>query len=408
MKKSVLQKYAKLLVEKGVAIQKGQELNVYINIDQEPLAVEITKAAYKAGAGKVNIEWHSEAVQRVQYKRLSAKKLAKYEDWQLAKLQHRVDVLPARLYVVSDDPDGMKGLNQKKIAQSRMISYPIIKPYLDKVENKEQWCIAGAASPAWAKKVFPNLSKAKAVEALWNAILETSRVGEDPVQAWCDHNEDLRNRCNYLNSLGLAKLHYTASNGTDLTVGLLDNALWLGGSEFALGSNIEFNPNIPSEEVFTSPKKGEADGIVYASMPLSYQGVLIENFSVRFENGKAVEVHAEKNEEVLKQMIAMDETAPMLGECALIPYDSPINKTGILFYETLYDENASCHLALGAGFTNCVKDYEKYSQQELLDMGINDSMIHVDFMIGTKDMNITGIAKDGKEIAIFKNGNWAF
>lgn len=408
MKKAILQKYAKLLVEKGVNLQKGQELHLFIGIDQEPLAVEITKAAYKAGASRVRVEWSSEAVQRVHYKRLSAKALGKVEDFELARLQYRVDHLPARLYITSEDPDGMKGLNQKKIAKGRMISYPIIKPYIDKIENKEQWCIAGAASAAWAKKVFPHLSKSKAIEALWNAILETSRMGEDPIAEWNKHNLDLRKRCDYLNSLGLVKLHYQANNGTDLTVGMLENALWMGGSEFTLGSKIEFNPNIPSEEVFTSPKKGEADGIVYASKPLSYQGVLIENFSVRFENGKAVEVHAEKNEDVLKQMIAMDETACLLGECALIPYDSPINNTNILFYETLYDENASCHLALGAGFTNTIKDYDKYTQQELIDMGINDSMIHVDFMIGTEDMNITGIDKNGKEIPIFRNGNWAF
>ena len=203
-------------------------------------------------------------------------------------------------------------------------------------------------------------------------------------------------------------MRYKSSNGTDFKVGLIDKGIFCGGSEFALGSNIEFNPNIPSEEVFTSPKKGEAEGIVYATKPLSYQGELIENFNIRFEGGKAVEVHAEKGEELLKQMISMDESAPFLGECALIPFHSPINDTGILFFNTLYDENASCHLALGMGFTNCIKDYEKYNKKELEEMGVNDSMIHVDFMIGSEDMNITGITSDGKEIAIFRNGDWAF
>ena len=408
MKKTVLKQYANLLVEMGVGLKKGQELNVYISIHQEALAKEIMIAAYKKGASKVTIEWGSEDIQKVQYRYLTAKKLAKYEDWQLAKFQHRVDVLPARLLVVDDDPDGMKGVNQKKVAQARMMSYPIIKPYIDKIENKEQWCIAGAASPRWAKKVFPDLPKSKAVEKLWEAILDASRMTDDPVQSWKDHNADLRKKCDFLNGLGLKSLHYKASNGTDFTVGLIDDALFMGGSEFALGSNIEFNPNIPSEEVFTSPMKGEAEGIVYSAMPLSYQGQLIENFSVRFEGGKAVEVKAEKGEELLKQMIAMDAYAPYLGEVALIPYDSPIRNTGVLFYETLYDENASCHLALGAGFTNTIKDYDKYTQDELKAKGVNDSMIHVDFMIGTKDMNITGTTKDGKTIEIFKDGNWAF
>ncbi|MDO4198240.1 MAG: aminopeptidase [Erysipelotrichaceae bacterium] len=408
MKKTILKQYAQLLVEMGVNIQKGQELMVFASIKQEALVKEIAVAAYKKGAAKVSVEWGSDALTKVHYRYQSVKQLGKVEEWEKAKLQHRVDVVPARIYIADEDPDGMKGVNQKKVAKARMMSYPIIKPYIDQLENKEQWCIAGAASPEWAKKVFPGMSKSKAVEKLWEAILETSRMGEDPVRNWKEHNADLRRRCDYLNSLNLKSLHYEASNGTDFTVGLIDEARFLGGSELTLGSNIEFNPNIPSEEVFTSPMKGEAEGIVYASMPLSYEGELIENFSVRFESGKAVEVKAEKGEELLKQMISMDETAAYLGEAALIPYDSPIRKTGILFYNTLYDENASCHLALGMGFTNVIKDYEKYTQKELQDMGVNDSMIHVDFMIGTRDMNITGTDKDGKKIKIFENGNWAF
>ncbi len=408
MKKSLLRSYAKLLVKKGVALKKGQELNIYASIDQAALVTEVVREAYKAKAKTVNVEWECQEISKLNYKFRSLETMSEVLDWQKAKMQHRVDVLPARLYISSEDPDGMKGVDQKKLAKARMKTYPVMKPYIDQVDNKEQWCIAGAAGEAWAKKVFPDLPKRKAVEKLWEAILYTARVWDDPVSEWEKHNKNLAEKCAYLNSLNLAKLHYTSSNGTDFTVGLIKEGIFAGGSEVALGSNIEFNPNIPSEEVFTSPKKGEADGIVYATMPLSYQGELIENFSVRFENGKAVEVHAEKGEELLKQMISMDETAGYLGECALIPFDSPINNTGILFYNTLYDENASCHLALGRGFTNCIRDYEKYSQQELKDMGINDSMIHVDFMIGSKDMNIVGITQEGKEIQIFKDGNWAF
>ena len=408
MKKALLKNYAELLVKMGVNVQKGQELNVYASIDQVPLVTEVVKWAYKVGAKKVNVEWGCQEVSKLHYKYRSLETLSTVENWEVEKMKHRVEALPARLLIVSDDPDGMKGVDQKKIAMSRRATYPIMKPFIDQIENKEQWCIAGASSSKWAKKVFPHLSKAKAVEALWDAIFTSSRVDGHAIENWEKHNDNLTKKCDYLNSLKLKELRYTSSNGTNLKVGLIENAVFMGGNEKALGSNIIFNPNIPSEEIFTTPKKGLAEGIVYSAKPLSYQGQLIENFSVRFENGKAVEVKAEKGEELLKEMISMDETAGYLGEVALIAYDSPINNTGLLFFETLYDENASCHLALGRGFSNCIKDYEKYTKEEIDEMGINDSMIHVDFMIGSKDMSIVGITSSGEEIQIFKDGNWAF
>lgn len=408
MKKALLKNYAELLVKMGVNVQKGQELNVYASIDQVPLVTEVVKWAYKVGAKKVNVEWGCQEVSKLHYKYRSLETLSTVENWEVEKMKHRVEALPARLLIVSDDPDGMKGVDQKKIAMSRRATYPIMKPFIDQIENKEQWCIAGASSSKWAKKVFPHLSKAKAVETLWDAIFTSSRVDGHAIENWEKHNDNLTKKCNYLNSLKLKELRYTSSNGTNLKVGLIENAVFMGGNEKALGSNIIFNPNIPSEEIFTTPKKGLAEGIVYSAKPLSYQGQLIENFSVRFENGKAVEVKAEKGEELLKEMISMDETAGYLGEVALIAYDSPINNTGLLFFETLYDENASCHLALGRGFSNCIKDYEKYTKEEIDEMGINDSMIHVDFMIGSKDMSIVGITSSGEEIQIFKDGNWAF
>lgn len=408
MKKSVLKKYAKLIIKKGVNLQKGQELTIYSACNQEAFTSMIVEEAYKAKCKKVTVRWTSDMTDKHSYKYADVETLGKVEDWELARLEHRCNTLPARLYIESSDPDAMNGVDQEKLAKAHAMSYKVIKPYLDRIENKEQWCIAAASSPEWAKKVFPDLPVKKAVEKLWEAIIYTSRVDNDPIKAWEEHNKNLADRCAYLNSLNLAELHYSSSNGTDLTVGLIEDCLFEGGTERALGSNIEFNPNIPSEEVFTSPMKGKAEGIVYATKPLSYMGELIENFSVRFENGKAVEVKAEKNEALLKQMISMDEAAPYLGECAFIPYDSPINNTNILFYNTLFDENASCHLALGMGFTNLIKDFDKYTLEELYAKGINDSMIHVDFMIGTKDLNIVGTTKDGKKVQIFKNGNWAF
>lgn len=408
MKKSVLKKYAKLIATCGVNVQKGQEVIVNAAVDQVPLVKEVVEACYKRGAKRVTVEWGCSEVTKVGYKYMSVETMSEIPQWQIEKMKRRVEVIPARIHIASGAPDAMKGVDQKKLAQVSMKTYPIMKPYIDQIDNKDQWCIAGAASPEWAKKVFPNLPKKQAVEKLWEAILYTSRIWDDPVAEWHKHNADLRGKCARLNNLGLVELQYKSSNGTDFKVGLLPNANFLGGSEFALGSGIEFNPNVPSEECFTSPRKGAAEGLVVATKPLSYQGELIENFSIRFENGKAVEVHAEKGEELLKQMISMDENAGYLGEVALIPYDSPINNTGILFYNTLYDENASCHLALGRGFTNCIRNYDQYSQKELQEMGINSSMIHVDFMIGSEDMDIVGVKEDGTTVQIFKNGNWAF
>ena len=295
----------------------------------------------------------------------------------------------------------------EKMMKGQQARYRVSKPYQDKMEGRNQWCVAAVPGAAWAKKVFPELKKSQAIEKLWEAILSTSRVTDDPIQAWKEHNADLEARCAYLNSLNVRELRYRAANGTDLRVGLIPETEFKGGGETSLTGHF-FNPNIPSEEVFISPKRGEAEGIVYSSMPLSYQGQLIENFSIRFEGGRAVEVHAEKNEDLLRQMIAMDEGAAYLGECALVPYDSPIRNSGILFYNTLFDENAACHLAMGRGYIDTVKDYGKYTLEECQALGINDSMIHVDFMIGTEDLAIDAVTASGETVPVFRSGNWAF
>ena len=275
------------------------------------------------------------------------------------------------------------------------------------MDNKYQWCIAAVPGEKWAKKMFPNLRKSQAIEKLWEAILTTSRVDDNPTSAWENHNKDIKSRCDYLNSLGIKLLEYKSSNGTEFTVGLMENARFLGGREKTL-SGVEYNPNIPSEEVFITPKKGEAQGIVYSSRPLSFRGELIENFSIRFENGKAVEVKAEKNEELLRELISMDEGASYLGECALVPYNSPICQSGLIFYNTLFDENAACHLAFGEGFAECIIDFDKYTLEQCREMGCNTSIIHEDFMIGTADLDITAVTRSGERFEIFKNGNWAF
>ena len=408
MKKTVLRQYARLIARVGVNIQKGQDAVIQAELDQPEFIAVLVDERYKAGARKVTVEWSYQPLQKLHVRHRSPKTLAAVEDWELAKLNHRADTLPCMIYILSEDPDGLAGMNQEKNARAMQERYKVIKPIRDRMENRYQWCIAAVPGVKWAKKIFPDEPRGRAVEKLWEAILSTSRATDDPEKAWREHNADLAKKCEYLNSLGIESLHYKSSNGTDLRVGLIPDALFMGGGENALGSGYYFNPNIPSEEVFTTPRAGDADGIVYSTMPLSYRGELIEDFWVRFEKGRAVEVHAEKGTALLQQMISMDDGAAMLGECALVPFDSPIRNSGILFYNTLFDENAACHLALGNGFSNCIKDYDKYTLDECREKGVNDSQIHVDFMIGSDDLDIVAHTRDGRDVQIFKDGNWAF
>ncbi len=408
MNKTQLRRYAKLLAKTGINVKKGQWVIVQAELDQPEFVEMVVEELYRAGAGKVSVEWSHQPLAQLHYKYQSEKSLSEMPKWELEKWELRKKELPAMLYLESSDPDGLKGIDQDKFTAVRSARGKIIKPYRDEMDNYYQWCIAAVPGKAWAKKVFPNLNVNQAVEKLWDAILSAARSdGPDPIREWARHNDEIAKRCDYLNRLGLVSLEYQSKNGTDLKVGLMEDAQFLGGGEESL-KGAYFNANIPSEEIFISPKAGEAEGIVYSAKPLSYQGELIENFSVRFEGGKVVEVKAEKNVELLEKMISMDEGAKMLGECALIAYDSPINNSRILFYNTLFDENASCHLALGRGFTNCVRGYEHMTKEELDKKGVNDSIIHVDFMIGSKDLNIVGVTKNGLRIQIFKDGNWAF
>ena len=407
MKVSVLRKYARLIARSGANVQKGQDVIIRADLDQPKFVELLVDECYKAGARKVKVEFDYQPLHKLHVRHQSVTTMAKVEEWEKARLQHRVDTLPCTIYLESEDPDGLKGINQKKIAQARQKSYPIVKPYHDAMENKYQWCIAAVPGAAWAKKLFPELPKGRAIEKLWEAILFTSRVTEDPVAAWEEHNKDLHDRCAYLNSLHIKQLRYKGDNGTDLTVGLIPEGQFKGGGDTSL-KGIFYNPNIPTEECFTSPMRGEAEGIVYATKPLSYQGQLIENFCVRFEKGKAVEVKAEKNQALLEQMISMDEGAAYLGECALVPVNSPISESGMLFYSTLFDENAACHLALGMGFADTIQGYENKTLDECRAMGINDSMIHVDFMIGYEGLDIDALTEDGQLVPIFRRGRWAF
>ena len=407
MEFSRLASYAALIVEKGINPQKGQDVIIIAGLDQPEFVRLVVELCYKRGAGKVIVDWTDMPCAKLDQLYQTQEKLSQVYPWELAKLQWRADTLPALLWLDSDDPDGMEGIDQEKRARAQMARYPHIKPLRDAMENRFQWCIAGGPGKEWACKVFPGIPAENAVEKLWEAILAAARANGDPIANWNTHNLTIHRRTEQLNAFNFTELEYKASNGTDFRVGLIPQGIFAGAAEKDL-SGREFNPNIPSEEIFTSPMRGKAEGIVYATKPLSWQGSMIEDFSLRFEAGKVVEVKAAKGQEALEKMISMDEGASYLGECALIAHDSPINNTGILFYSTLYDENASCHLALGRGFENCIGNFANYTQEEMRAMGINDSMIHVDFMIGCADLDITGTTRDGQRIPIFRQGAWCF
>ena len=407
MKKTVLREYAKLIVRTGLNVQKGQTVHVVADLDQPEFVQMVVEEAYKAKAKEVIVQWNYQPLTKIHYRYKSVKTLGTPKAWELARQEYYCDVLPARVYIMSEDPDGLKGVNMEKMSKAQQMLHPILKPYRDRRENKEQWCIAAVPGKAWAKKVFPGMRTSQAMEKLWEVILECSRVNGDALAAWETHNADIKSRCAYLNSLNICSLHYTADNGTDLTVGMIPEGEWKGGRDVSL-QGIAFNPNIPTEECFISPMKGQAEGIVYSTKPLSYHGQLIDKFWIRFENGKAVESGAEENAELLHTMLTMDEGAAYLGECALVPQRSPICESGVLFYNTLFDENAACHLAMGMGFADTIKGFEEKGLEACRALGINDSMIHEDFMIGCDSMNIDAICADGSTVAIFRDGNWAF
>ena len=407
MEQKRLEAYADLIVRKGLNLDKGQEVLLIAGLDQPEFVRMTVEKCYQAGASKVVVNWTDMATEKLDHIYQSEETLSEVESWVLARWQWRADKLPALLWLDSDDPDGMDGVDQGKRARAQMARFPKIKPFREATENRHQWCIAGIPGKEWAMKVFPGIPAEEAIEKLWEAILAAARANGDGIANWDKHNALIHARCDALNKYNFARLEYKSDNGTDFSVGLMEQGVFAGAAEKDLSGRV-FNPNIPSEEIFTTPEKGKAEGILYSSKPLSWQGALIEDFSIRFHEGKVVEVKAAKGQEALEKMVAMDEGAAYLGECALIGCDSPINETGLLFYSTLYDENAACHMALGRGFFDCVKDFDKYTREEMLKMGVNDSMIHVDFMIGNDSLSIDGITRDGEKVAIFRNGKWCF
>ena len=408
MKKSVMRKYAKLAVHTGVALKKGQGCIINAQVDQHEFAEMVAEEAYRAGAKWVTVNWGDQQLTKLKYRHETVTQLCRVEDWEVAQMKLYADVLPARISIASADPDGLKGINPMKMQKANIARGTAMKPLRDKMDGNFQWTILAVPSKKWARKVFPGERTSTAVEKLWEAILSTCRVSEtnDPVAEWAEHQRILDEKATKLSQYDFDYLHYQSKSGTDFKCWLIPGSHWIGGGE-TLADGTFFVPNMPTEEIFNTPIRGKCEGKLVSTLPLSAQGTLIEKFSITFKDGKAVSVKADQGQEILERMIAMDEGACMLGELALVPVDSPISNSGILFYNTLFDENTACHVALGRGFNENIPGYRDMTKEELTEKGVNDSIIHVDFMIGSKDLNITGYTRDGKAVQVFKNGNWA-
>ncbi|MRX71638.1 aminopeptidase [Bacillus lacus] len=403
-----LEKYADLAVKVGVNIQEGQTLIINASLESAELVRILARKAYETGAKHVHLEWFDDHVNRTKYELAPDEAFQEYPEWKARGLEEMAEAGAAVISIVSSDPDLLKGINPKRIAAASKAAGMALEKYRNYMQSdKISWCVLSAASRAWAQKVFPEAAEDEAVEKLWDAIFGAVRVDkEDPVAAWAEHNSALHSKVDYLNSKHYKALHYTAE-GTDLTIELADKHLWVGaGSVNEKGH--EFMANMPTEEVFTAPNKDGITGYVTSKKPLSYGGNLIDNFTFTFESGRIVDVKAEQGEEILKQLVETDEGSHYIGEVALVPHDSPISNSGVLFYNTLFDENASNHLALGNAYPFCIEGGKKMTGEELKKNGLNTSITHVDFMIGSADMNIDGIKEDGTREPLFKNGNWAF
>lgn len=408
-KENLLKKYAKLTIYQGVNVQKNQTLVISSPIECAEFTRMLVEEAYIKGAKEVVVQWNDELTGKLKYKYSPMEVFETVPEWVKESRLSYAKEGACFLSISASDPELLKDVDPKKVATFRKASSIASREFSSRLmSNENAWSIVSIPTVGWAKKVFPNVSEDEAVEKLWDAIFKIVRVdSQDPVKAWEEHKNTLKKNMDFLNSKRFKSLHYTNSLGTDLIIELPEKHLWAGGAEFTQDGT-EFIANMPTEEIFSMPKKTGVNGKVVSSMPLNYGGNLINNFSLTFKDGKVVDFSAEEGYETLKNLLDTDEGAKYLGEVALVPYNSPISNSNIIFFNTLYDENASCHLAFGKAYSLCIKDGEKMSEEELLKEGANDSLTHVDFMIGTKDLQITGTTYDNEKFDIFVNGNWAF
>lgn len=407
MEEARLRKYAELLVKSGGNVQKGQPVMITSSVDDAYFARLVLEYAYEAGASIVSIDWYDDVATRAQYLHAADEFFDDYPQWRVDRFKYYDDKGVVYLHIRSSDPDLLNGVDTNRIKRFTKVSRAAIKTHTAlTMSNALRWSLLAVPSVPWAKKVFPGMPEQEAVEALWARILKGARAdGDNPIADWDAHKKNFEKRVNYLNSQAFTALHLTNALGTDLTVGLVKNHVWVGGGDTAQDT-VDFFPNLPTEEIFTMPDRNGTNGRVVASMPLSYQGNLIEGFEITFKDGRAVSWRADRNEEVLKNIIEMDEGSHYLGEVALVANSSPIAQMKTLFYETLFDENASCHLALGKAYPNNMAGGDKLDDEQLAAAGANDSLLHVDFMFGTADMKIAGIGADGGETVFYENGEF--
>lgn len=399
---------AKTAVTTGVNLQKGNILIINTGIEAADLAREIASAAYDNGAKDVIIHYNDQQFQRIRLENASVDTLSEIPNWMVDSLVPYAKDGACFISISSSDPDVFKGLDLEKVAAAQKAKQIALKEYYDySMANKCRWCVISYPSKPWAKKVFPNLSEDEAQQELWKLIYKASRVDTlNGTEEWKKHNAILTEKKNFLNENNFKSLHLTNSKGTDLHMELPKGHLWAGGGEEDI-TGVVFNANIPTEEIFTMPERNSLNGTVVSSKPLSYSGNLIDNFTLTFKDGAVVDFKAEVGEDVLEKLLQSDEGAKFIGEVALVPFKSPISDSNVIFYNTLFDENAACHLAFGNAYATNLANSDGLTKDELLARGANQSLIHVDFMIGTSDLNITGINKDGIEIQIFKDGNFA-
>jgi len=409
MEKSMWQKYANLIVKVGLNLQQGQILVINSPIECAEFTRLVAETAYKEGAEEVIVSWSDELLARIRFLHAPDRVFDRFPPWRKEFYMYYLKQGAAFLSIYAEDPELMKDVDPNRLARQQKANNMALKEYREQLmADKIVWSLVSVPIPAWAKKVFPDLPAEQAMEKLAEAILKAVRVNEDdPVAAWEQHKQNLKRRVDFLNTKRFKTLHFKNSLGTDLRIELPEDHIWIGGSSYT-PEGIEFISNMPTEEVYTLPKKTGVNGRVVSSMPLNYNGNLIEDFTLTFENGRVTQYSAAKGLETLKNLLETDEGARYLGEVALVPYNSPLSQSKILFYNTLFDENASCHLALGKAYPTSVKNGENLTAEELKLIGVNDSLVHEDFMIGTEDLEIIGWTFDGEEIPIFKQGNFAF
>lgn len=404
-----LEDYAKLIIEIGINVQKDKPIALSTPVELADFGRMLVKKAYEAGASDVSVTWYDDFVTRQRFENAPLREFETFPQYLVDKMEYDGERGAGRIAVVAQDPDLLNGIDADKLETNNRVRSTALKDVMKYSMNDiNSWCVVAIPSVGWAKKVFPDMEVEKAVEALWNAIFDATRIDhEDPVAAWKNHLEDLKYRADFLNEKAFDKLIYKSSNGTSLTVGLPKGHIWMSGASTNSHGD-RFVANMPTEEVFTAPDARRVDGTLKSTKPLAYSGNIIDKFTLEFKNGEVVSYSAEVGERYLADLLKVDENSKRLGEVALVPYDSPISNSNILFYNTLFDENASCHFAFGKAYPTCVEGGTEMSPKELEEAGINESIMHEDFMVGSKDLSIIGVKEDGTEIEIFKDGNWAF